>query len=177
MFLSIGNACTILLRRAPDLRCFNGVMFDDRDWLPSQPCGITNRMQLGRTPAVEYNVEPEVSLEPLRGVVFIGCQRDLANTSPAFHFDKADVNGSVRILGVGPAGDQVEAPVLTLDTLHHSSLRLFMSDGTLHGDPFDLGILHHGSNTWRRAVGMRQHPGPPEASDVSDHALPLLLKL
>src|SRR5208337_4118416 len=130
----------------------------------------------GLATAVEHRVKPVVALETLGGLVLVGGQADLAHSGTTLDFDEPDLDGRPRVFGVGPARDQVKAPVLGLDALDLPSPRFLVANHELHRNPLDVGVLDHGREPRRGTFGVGKNPGTADVNDVGDGTMPLPLE-
>src|SRR5262245_51332865 len=114
------------------------VVFDLRHRLPVEPRGVLDGVKLGLRPTVEDGVEPEIALEPLRGPILVLAEEDFADAGPAFDLDEADLDEGLRVCGVRPTGDEVEAAVFGLDALDDKPSGLLVLGGNLDRELLDL---------------------------------------
>lgn len=76
----------------------NLIMLNCYDGLPSECSGIPYDVQLGRTGAVEGNVQPVIVAEALGRVVLIRTESYLSDSCPTLHFDKAHLEEGLRVM-------------------------------------------------------------------------------
>ena len=63
-----------------------------------------------------------------------------------------------------------------LDALDLPASRLLVASDNLDGDPLDLLVTHHRSESWRISLRVRQDPGSAKGRDVRDGAVPFHLQ-
>ena len=123
--------------------------------LPAQPDRVLDGVDLWLAPAVEHNIEPEIALQPLGGLVLVRAQGHFANTRAPLDLDEPHVNGRPRVLGMRSSRYQVKPAVLALHALRNTASGRFVGDGRVHGYPLDVVVADHDCDSRLGPLWMR----------------------